>query len=197
MTQIALNRGAMNPGDVAAKNHELELMTRLRKGDSTAMDELVRRHGPALQRLIGRLSGWNADSDDILQEVFLAAWQKAAQFRGSGSLEGWLRSLAVSRCRNHHRARNAFKRLIGRVGALAASAEPAGREDTPDLQCAMAKLSHPDRTVLVLYYLEELAGEEVAELMGVRVETVHMRLHRARCRLREILQTDVHSHEKR
>ncbi len=200
MTQITCNTGAMSLSDDAAQNPELELMTRLRNGDSMAMNELVRRHGPVLNRLVGRLTGWSADSDDILQEVFLNAWQKAAQFRGRGSLEGWLRRLAVNRCRNHHRARNAFKQLMSRVAsrsAQATMAEPAESGKLSALRHAMAKLNNTDRAVLVLYYLEELGGEEVAELMNVRVDTVHMRLHRARARLREIVQADDQSHGKR
>ena len=198
MTQIALNVRAMSPSDDVAQNRELELMTRLRAGDSAAMTELLRRYGPSLNRLVGRLTGWSADSDDILQEVFLVAWQKAGQFQGTGSLEGWLRRLAVNRCKNHRRARNAFQRLTKRVARWSAQAtggDPPDGGEIAELRFAMMRLKSADRAVLVLYYLEELSGDEVADLLGVRVESVHMRLHRARARLRDILQASERSHE--
>lgn len=163
------------------------------------MNVLVHRFGPRLHRLVCRLTGWSGDSDDILQEVFLAAWRKAGAFRGNGSLEGWLRRLAVNRCRNHHRARAAFARMLGRAASRSKTAtvnRPSQEEpDLDELRAALAKLKGPDRAVLVLFYLEELSGEQVAEALGVRLEAVHVRLHRARCRLRELLQAGDESNE--
>lgn len=163
------------------------------------MNALVHRFGPGLHRLICRLTGWSGDSEDILQEVFLTAWSKAGAFRGNGSLEGWLRQMAVNRCRNHHRARAAFTRMLGRAASRAETAtvnRPLQEEsDLDQLRTALAKLKRPDRAVLVLFYLEELSGEQVAQALGVRLETVHVRLHRARCRLRDFLKAGDESNE--
>jgi RNA polymerase sigma-70 factor (ECF subfamily) len=191
----------VNGGNEATQTSDSVLMSRLQNGDSSAMNELVRRFGPSLKSLVSRLTNWSAESDDILQEVFLTAWQKAAAFQGTGSLEGWLRRLAVNRCHNHHRARAAFKRMLDRV-TLRTETSTADRlskddSDSGELRIALAKLGRADRAVLVLYYLEELSGEQVADAMDVRIETVHVRLHRARRRLREILDTESSSNGKR
>jgi RNA polymerase sigma-70 factor (ECF subfamily) len=156
------------------------------------MNELVHRFGPDLHRLIGRLTAWSPDSDDILQEVYLTAWRKAGTYRADGPLEGWLRRLAVNRCRNHRRMRTAFERLLrrfaGRQRSTTNSPGTLGDDESGRLQTAIAQLASEDRTVLALYYLEDLSGAEVADALGVTVPTMHVRLHRARRRLRELLE---------
>lgn len=174
-----------------ARNSDVELMSRLSRGDAKAMNDLVHQFGPGLHRLIGRLTGWSSDTDDILQEVLLTAWRKAGTFHGRGSLEGWLHRLAVNRCRNHRRAGSAFKRLLRRVAVRSrmASGAKTTQDDIPSslLRTALSRLGNEDRMVLALYYLEELSGGDVAELLGIQVSTVHVRLHRARRRLRALL----------
>lgn len=192
MTEATIRIQAMLHSHRAKENAELALMARLRRGDEAAMDDLVRLHGSTLNRLIRRLTGWSPDSDDILQEVLLAAWQKAGQFNGTGSLEGWLRRLAINRCRNHFRRESSFRRLLEGAEQWMRGKQigtPTGErrhEQTSGLQQAMLRLKPDDRTVLVLYYLEELSSRQVADLMGVSPEAVHMRLSRARAKLREL-----------
>ena len=200
MSQEVVIISAMSKSDEFAQNPDSVLMSRLQSGDGNAMNELVHRFGPRLNRLVGRLTGWSAESDDILQEVFLTAWRKAATFQGAGSLEGWLRQLAVNRCRNHHRARGAFKRMLSRAALRSEMTivdhQQPDNSASSDLRIALARLRAADRAVLVLYYLEELSGEQVAETLGVRIETVHVRLHRARLRLRDILNHEDESNGK-
>ncbi|MCA9198782.1 MAG: hypothetical protein KDA87_14640, partial [Planctomycetales bacterium] len=76
--------------DLQPITDECQLMQRLAAGDNQAMQSLIAQFGPMLQRLIGRLTAWDDASDDILQEVLVKAWDRASEFRGTGSLEGWL-----------------------------------------------------------------------------------------------------------
>ncbi len=199
MSQEVVSICAMSESDEVAQNPDSTLMSRLQNGDANAMNEMVCRFGPGLNRLVGRLTGWSAESDDILQEVFLTAWRKAAAFQGSGSLEGWLRKLAVNRCRNHRRTRSAFKRMLDRF-ALRSKTTTADQlsldESAGALRIALARLKTADRAVFVLYYLEDMSGEQVAEALGARIETIHVRLHRARLRLREIIDAEEPSNGK-
>ena len=183
---MSSSKGDLHPDEIA-------LMDRLRHGDETAMHELIEHYGPSLQRLVRRLSAWSVDGDDILQEVFLIAWRRASSFRGTGSLEGWLRRLAVNRCRNHRRAQVAFEKLLGRVamtGGDRHSKLGRNNELEDEVALAMAKLSADDRGVLVLYYMENLSGQEIAETIGIRMDAVHVRLSRARGRLRKLLASE-------
>ena len=171
------------------------LMQRLAVGDEAAMHELIKQHGEMLARLIGRLTGWHADREDILQDVLISVWQQANSFTGTGSLEGWLKRVAVNRCRNHFRATNSIKRMIERF-TLTLRPNSFTQEtqtveaDEHDLQLrnALKALPQRDRSVLVLFYIEEISGDEVASILNIKPETLHVRLHRARQRLKQLME---------
>ncbi len=197
MSELSVNPNAATqpaiPAVSPAALDERQLMQRLRAGDESALQELIHRHGETLARLIGRLTAWHADRDDILQEVLLAVWERSGSFRGDGSLEGWLKRLAINRCRNHFRAASSLKRTIERFVLLAppkqiVKRDPHHEQDNTELRRALEKLSQADRTALVLFYLEELPGDEVATLLKIKPETLHVRLHRARKKLKRLIE---------
>jgi RNA polymerase sigma factor (sigma-70 family) len=178
---------------------DLKTMRLIANGDPRGMQVLLVDHGQMLARLIGRLTAWHADMDDILQEVLLQIWKKADTFRGQGSLEGWLKQIAVNRCRNHFRALAAFQRKLEKLALLGQAEhylDPPIQFDGIDdnLKQALSQLSQDERTTVVLFYLEQLSGDEVAVLTGTKVETVHVRLHRARTKLKKLIQQE-RSHE--
>lgn len=170
-----------------------ELMRELATGNETAMQAFIERYGAMLNQFVGRLVAWNHDQDDILQNVLITIWQRAGEFQGTGSLEGWIRRIAINRCRNHFRARAAFRRLVDLVAIRGTPSESAYNDELLQIEnkeltrSALQKLKQQDRTILVLYYLEELSSDEIANLTGVKVATVHVQLHRARQRLRDQL----------
>jgi len=173
---------------------EFQLMTRLAGGDRPAMHDLIESHGEMLARLIGRLTSWHTDRDDILQDVLIAVWQNAGSYSGNGSLEGWLKRIAINRCKNHFRATSSVRRLIEGFIQVSKPQEQIynvgeHEDDTKSkLQQAMKKLSLADRTMLVLFYLEEMPGDELAIALNLKPETLHVRLHRARKRLKQIIE---------
>ena len=176
-------------GEKVLDSEGLALMRRLGSGDESALTELIELHGQMLARLVGRLTAWNSDHEDVFQEVLLQIWQKANSYRGTGPLEGWLRRLAVNRCRNHLRRQNSFRKLLAnwfeqnRKQVTDATAD----EPSSKIQNALAELSLNERTVLVLYYLEEMSGAEAATALGIKTESFHVRLHRARRKLKSVL----------
>lgn len=163
-------------------------------GDARSLERLLERHGPMVARLIGRLLAWHDDSQDVFQEVWITVWKRAGSWRGDGSFEGWLRRIAVHRCRNHMRTAMRWERRWQRWVTLqppeTAAAPPELYSDRPTgpLAQALQQLSPQDRRVVVLYYLEELPGQEVAALLNLRPATLHVRLHRIRNRLKELLE---------
>lgn len=174
-------------GSLREKPDELQLMKRLRNGDTQAMTELLATYGPSLDRLVKRLCGWTPDAEDILQEVFITAWNKSGRFQGTGSLEGWLRRIAVNHCQSHLRSYVKIKR---RFRSLVEIDEPTSFESDATytgqetLSKALSQLRQEDRTVLVLYYLEKMTAKEVNDAMGLSDGALHSRLSRARKRLR-------------
>ena len=167
------------------------LMRRVAAGDAKALEQMIAQYGAMLNRLIGRLTSWSSDREDLLQDVFLAVWQKADRFQDRGSLEGWLRQVAINRCRNHHRWSKRFRAFLEQFKLIApgrrSTSDESKLDERQSIEAALAHLNSSDRMVLVLYYLEEMPAGEVAESLGIRVETFHVRLHRARNRLKEQL----------
>lgn len=188
--------------DEAAKNrcNEHALMQRISSGNELALQELIVLHGDMLARLVGRLMAWHADSDDVLQEVLLTVWRKANRFEGQGSLEGWLRRIAVNRCRNHFRATSILQRKIEQLATLLTAsqsnqedyktsytfAENAIDEASP-LGIALRQLPTDDRAAIVLVYLEELSPDDVSETLGIKTQTLHVRLHRIKKKLKRLM----------
>jgi RNA polymerase sigma-70 factor (ECF subfamily) len=169
----------------------------MQAGDEDGMRQLIEIHGDMLFRLVGRLMGWHADHEDVFQEVLVAIWSRSKTFRGDGSLEGWLKRLAVNRCRNHFRAVGAVKRLIQRFANIRLATvdhnetkDVANDETSDNLRAFIQKLSQADRNVLVLFYLEEMSGDEVAEVLDIKPATLHVRLHRARKNLKLQIESD-------
>ncbi len=190
LLQVPVDQSATVPCAEA----DARLMRRLAAGDPAAMPELIAIHGDRLARLVGRMTAWSGDRDDLLQDVLVSAWEQAGSYEGHGSLAGWLRMIAVNRCRNHHRTRRTLARLLDAARQRIGGPEPDKDflEISELTRQALQQLAVDDRTVMVLVYLEELPGPEVARLLNIKPETLHVRLHRARRRLKRILeQLDV------
>lgn len=171
-----------------SSDNELRLAQRLAARDNSALADLIEQYEPMLRVLIGRLVAWSADRDDLVQEVFVRAWERASSFRG-GSLAGWLRAIAIRRCHNHFRGLSVVRRHLQQLwlgtSRRTVNAELERRELTESTRAALQALRPADRTVLVLHYLEELSLDEVGQALGLRPATVSVRLHRARERLKE------------
>ena len=175
-----------NPTDHSGR----ELMTRLANGDDEQLAVLIEWHGQAVGQLLGRLTAWNGEEEDLMQSVFLRAWQKAGSYQGNGSLEGWLKRIAINSWRNHQQKKKSFQNKLWewfrqRSGEIVSRA-PQLDEPSP-VQESLAMLPHTDRSILVLFYLEGMSGNRIAELLEIKPETVHVRLHRARQKLKPIL----------
>ena len=83
-----------SPGDV--KTADLELVGRIRAGDSAAFEALYRQHATRLYNLASRMSGPRGEADDLLQDIFLLAYRKIGSFRGESTLGTWLYRLATT-----------------------------------------------------------------------------------------------------
>ena len=162
------------------------LAARFARGDPAAFPALVARHQEQVTRLAYRLLGWNADIEDVVQDVFVAVLQSLAKFRGESRFATWLYRIAVNQCRRHQR------RWLPRWH----TAPPAASDHrSPDTRLAadetharvrrvVAALPARDREVIVLRYLEGLEIDEMSAILGRGPNTVEVRLARARARLR-------------
>ncbi len=136
-------------------------------------------------RLALARAGNSADAEDIFQEVFLRYVSKAPAFTSEEHRKAWLLRVTVNCARKLHAA--PWRRLTEPLSDLLAAPEP----EESGLWDALQRLRPEDRTVLHLYYYEELSTGEIARLLGCRPGTVRSRLTRARERLREQYKEDL------
>jgi RNA polymerase sigma-70 factor (ECF subfamily) len=196
-------RRASDVVDAAAAVTADTLPERFARGEAAAFDELVRRYHPAVARLARRLLGWSSDAEDVVQEVFLAALKNATRYRKQSTLETWLTTITLNKCRSHRRGLLSRLRLLAGLGAR--PVDPSPPADVPAaeadsfrrVQAALQRLSPREREVIVLHYLEQKSAAEIATLLGVRRGAAEVRLSRARTRLREIVGVDVVAAEAR
>jgi len=172
-----------------AEGDERDLLERLARGEAAVFDELVAAHQARLLRLARRLLGWDPQSEDVVQEVFLVALRRIGRFEGRSSLATWLAAITVRMCRRWRRRRWMWWKWLRRARSekrpAAESSPPAERDETCQrVRRAVQELSAADREVIVLYYLEEMSAADMAQVLEISPNAVGVRLHRARERLR-------------
>lgn len=160
------------------------------------LERLVDAHGDDVLRLAFLSLRDRAQAEDIFQEVFLRAYTHADSFRGESSPRTWLYRITVNLCRDRLRSAG-FRRLVvigdDAVGSLLppvpdAEEEALAEADREELLEAVLRLPLEFREVILLYYIHELDVREVAEALGLTAGTVKSRLHRARLKLRTLLE---------
>lgn len=175
-----------HPADV-----DSQLVQLLRDENDRALEELLRREGAKVLRLIQRLTGWHEDSYDLCQEVFIAAWRHGGRMQSDDALARWLTRVAINRCRTWNRRRvlsaRFFHWLQGQTYGQTQRSETENVLDRDWVRQAVARLKPGDREVLVLRYMEHLEITQIATLLGIKRAAVDARLTRARDRLSQIL----------
>ncbi len=179
---------------MAKIGEEQALVERFRRGDDSAFDGIVERHSAAVAALANRLLGWPGDVDDVVQDVFVAAFVHLKEFRGECRLRTWLFTITVNTCRSHRlrwRRRRLWVRKLDdpeAAGQDQGAEQPAMDKETfARVRRAVQALPRKYREVVVLRYLQGLEPDEIGELLGVKANAVQVRLNRARTRLKERL----------
>jgi len=159
-------------------------------GDVDAFEAVYRAHAPAIHALCRRMSGDDAEAIELVQDVFVRAWERLRGFRGQSSLATWLHRLAVNVVLERWRSnkRDAF-RMIDDPSGLALQAHPAQQDDGAmiDVAAAMTRLPKGSRTVFVLHDIEGYSHDEIAAMTGIASGTSRTQLFRARRALARML----------
>lgn len=186
-----------------------ELVERAQKGDAAAFAVLVERHQRQLYRLAMRMTGSEADAQEVLQEAFLNAYQKLPLFRGEAQFSSWLYRIAANsalmRLRRKRRAPDALGEqpleLAGPRFSAEGHLEPTSVGDWSQradekmmstelgtaIDKAVKELPEDYRTVFLLKDVDGLSNDDIAHALELSVPAVKSRLHRARLALREKL----------
>ncbi len=167
-----------------------QLLRRVAQGDEEALGILYQRHSRSLYNYLLRLIHEPALAEDLLQEVFVAAWQGAGRFRGRSKVTTWLFRIAHNQAVSWLRCRKR-ECTLEKVADLAVEGSPAeqmmGRWRADRIQAALEQLSPKHRAVLELAFYHELSYQDIAEVVGCPVGTVKSRVSYARHYLQEAL----------
>ena len=178
---------------MAKVSEEQILVERFGRGDDSAFDRIVERYAAEVAALANRLLGWPQDVDDVVQEVFMAAFLGLRKFRGDCRLRTWLFTITINKCRRHrrHLQRRRSSRLDETAPNLClnehAEMVAIDTETFAQVRRTVRALPARYREVVVLRYLQGLETAEICRLLGISTNTLNVRLNRARKRLKDDL----------
>lgn len=167
-----------------ASFHDVELCGFAAAGERRAFGELVRRHGSGVRQLLRRMGAQPAESDDVAQDAFLAAFERIAEFRGEGTFAGWVKRIAA---RLYLRRIRKDRRLsdVDVDEAQRSFEAPGGDADGRiDLDEALKGLSEAERLCVSMCYGAGLSHVEAAEALNLPLGTVKSHVKRGLDKLR-------------
>lgn len=190
----------MSPEVTAAQGtsaDEARLVARMASGDLDGLGTLFDRYGDQVRRFVLRMGVREADADDLVQNTFLGALRSASRFDPAYPVRPWLFGIAAMLVRRYRRsAARLAARLRDWADERSQSTLPAPdglaeqHQERVRLARAIERLSPTKREVFTLVVIEGLSGEQAAHALGVPVNTIWTRLHRARRDLRECLERE-------
>jgi RNA polymerase sigma-70 factor (ECF subfamily) len=170
---------------LASQISDRTLVQFIADGDKAALKLLYVRHGARVYRFVARLTGSESAAEETVNEVFLAVWRDARQFKGKSEVATWLLGIACFKALSQRRRRSEVppdrhaQDLIGDAAdGPAALNEKRRRHDI--LQKCMTALTPIHREVINLISDQGGKVEEVVQTTGVPVSTIETRLHYAR-----------------
>jgi RNA polymerase sigma-70 factor, ECF subfamily len=172
------------------------VVSRAQRGDVDAFGELYREHAGRVFALCVRMSGDRVQAEELMQDVFVRAWERLGSFRGDASFASWLHRLAVNvvltdaRTQRRREARVALSEDLAAVEAGGSRSRSAVGVDAGvaiDIERAIAALPRGARTAFVLHDVEGFSHTEIAEITGLAEGTIRAQVHRARKLLMETL----------
>ncbi len=177
---------------MSAGDHEL--VERARQGDTEAFGRLVKHHSAMLFQVAFRLTGNEANAEDVVQEAFIRAYRKIDRFDGRSAFGTWLYRITVNCSMDTMRKKQRSKESADLEPVLEqrqpSSSEPGPQrlalsgEISDQVSAVLADLSTMERTAFLLKHYEGRSLAEISEIMDVRVNAVKHAIFRAVKKLR-------------
>ncbi|MDI3319654.1 RNA polymerase sigma factor [Pinibacter soli] len=171
-----------------------DLIAQVLRGNQQVFAELVKRYQNFVFTITQRYVDSREDAEEISQDVFVKAYRSLRDFRGDSKFSTWLYTITSTTCITHLRRKkqdvfsldqeNVFARAENLNSGFNAN-EVEQKSKINMVNSAIALLSPDDAQVITLFYKAEQSLDEIANIMGLETNTVKVRLHRARQRLKE------------
>jgi RNA polymerase sigma-70 factor (ECF subfamily) len=166
------------------------IIQQLVQKDEAALRLLMERYGDVIVRTAYMLTRDRMLAEDISQETFLSAYQKAGQYNGEGKLKSWLLKIMLNHCRSRMRKaawRGLFFRDIQDYELVSDERGPEQSAVEKELSAELTRLPYKYREVIILYYYHDLSVKEISEYLQDKEGTVKSKLSRGRILLKDIL----------
>jgi RNA polymerase sigma factor (sigma-70 family) len=182
---------------------DTEIISKVLQGEQASFAQLVERYQNFVFTLVLRFTDSREDAEEIAQDVFVKAYRSLADFRGASKFSTWLYTVVRTSCLTFLRKKKLDTRSIDneRTFLQLENRESGFRADTIEQKSrhamvneAIRMLSPDDAQVITLFYKGEQSLEEIGKIMGLDPNTVKVKLHRARHRLKDKLEK-FFSHE--
>lgn len=170
------------------------IISKVLQGDQQAYADLVGRYRHFVFTLCLRYAPAREDAEEIAQDVFIKAYRCLADFRGDARFSTWLYTIVRTSCLSFLRKKRPDIKSLDDEHVFAAADVPdsGGRVNPVELKSraamvnqAIRLLSPDDAQVITLFYKGEQSLEEIGHIMGIEPNTIKVKLHRARQRLKE------------
>ena len=171
-----------------------EIISRVLKGEQNAYAELVNRYQAYVFTLVLRMIKTREDAEEVAQDVFIKAYRSLADFRGESKFSTWLYTIANTTSITFLRKKKLDVHSLDneKVFEVADSKDSGFRANLVEQKSrvnmvneAIAMLSPDDAEIITLFYKAEQNLEEIARILRLETNTVKVRLHRARVRLKD------------
>ncbi len=178
--------------------NDSEIISKVISGDHSAYAELVNRYQHYVFTLVLRMVKSREDAEEVAQDVFIKAYKYLSDFRGDAKFSTWLYTIVNTTCITFLRKKKLEIHSLDneQVFEVADSKDSGFRANLVEqkskqamVQQAIGLLSVDDAQIITLFYKAEQSLDEIAAIIGVEVNTAKVRLHRARTRLKEKMET--------
>jgi RNA polymerase sigma-70 factor (ECF subfamily) len=171
-----------------------EIISKVLKGEQNAYAELVNRYQAYVFTLVLRMIKSREDTEEVSQDVFIKAYRSLADFRGESKFSTWLYTIANTTSITFLRKKKLDVHSLDneKVFEMADSKDSGFRANLVEQKSrvnmvneAITMLSPDDAEIITLFYKAEQNLEEISRILRLETNTVKVRLHRARTRLKE------------
>ncbi len=158
--------------------------------DQQAFAVLVERYQSQVRNYLRQLTRNHANADDLAQETFIRAWDKMDTISSGGRFSAWLMKVAHNMFLQSYRKTKRYGRLMEELEhdsdmMTPVENNPISGEDSLDMPKYLSILSEEERSVMLLYFVNDLTHSEISDVSGLPLGTVKSHIHRGKFKIRE------------